>query len=92
MLDWLVAADSGAGGKSAEAGSVWVVTSAGRYRLLSPAAAYCDIFARTQRRVAADGRDPKAAKAADAALAAAGVDPAALGKPTARYVLTWRAS
>lgn len=78
MLDWLVAADGG----KADARGGWVVTSAARYRLLAPAAAYSDIWSRTLRRAAADGQDVKAAKAANAALAAAGVDPAALGTPT----------
>jgi Cytosine specific DNA methyltransferase replication foci domain len=75
LLDWLVATDKGAGAKLSDAGSVWVVTSAARYRLLKPAAAYADVFTCTWRRAAADGgRDAGAAKAADAALAAAGVE------------------
>ena len=75
ILDWLVATDKGGGAKLTDTGSVWVVTSAARYRLLKPAAAYADIFTRTWRRAAADGgRDAGAAQAADAALAAAGVE------------------
>jgi hypothetical protein len=85
VLDWLVAADDGANGKSCGTSGVWVVTSAARYRLLRAAPAYADTFSGTRRRAAADGRDAWAAKAADAALAAAGVDASTLGTPAARH-------
>lgn len=86
MLEWMATAGARSGGGGADSPSVWVVTSAARYRLLAPAAAYEDSFARTLRRMAPEGRNAKAAAAADAMLAEGAGDMSAVGVSTPRFV------
>lgn len=89
LIDWQLAASSrssSGSGRSTDgrSNSAWLTTQSGRYRLLSPAESYSDVFVKTLQKVGAAGRAPEDAATADGWLHAVGVDLAAMGALSAR--------